>query len=43
MAPFDGILGLAYQSLSVGNAMPLMDNMMQQGLLEQNLFGVYLS
>ncbi|KAK3548982.1 hypothetical protein QTP70_024807 [Hemibagrus guttatus] len=42
-APFDGILGLAYPSLAVGNAMPLVDNMMQQGLLEQNLFGIYLS
>ncbi|KAI5623822.1 cathepsin D precursor, partial [Silurus asotus] len=43
MAPFDGILGLAYRSISIGNAMPLMDNMMQQGLLQQNLFGFYLS
>ncbi|XP_058244479.1 gastricsin-like [Hemibagrus wyckioides] len=42
-APFDGILGLAYPSIAVGNAMPLVDNMMQQGLLEQNLFGIYLS
>ncbi|XP_027017862.1 gastricsin isoform X2 [Tachysurus fulvidraco] len=42
-APFDGILGLAYPSLAVGNAMPLVDNMIQQGLLEQNLFGIYLS
>ncbi|TSK38337.1 Gastricsin [Bagarius yarrelli] len=42
-APFDGILGLAYPSIAVGNAMTLMDNMMQQGLLEQNLFGIYLS
>ncbi|XP_046719797.1 gastricsin-like [Silurus meridionalis] len=43
MAPFDGILGLAYRSISIVNAMPLMDNMMQQGLLQQNLFGFYLS
>ncbi|XP_060778880.1 gastricsin-like [Neoarius graeffei] len=42
-APFDGILGLAFPSLAVGNAMPLVDNMMQQGLLDQNLFGIYLS
>ncbi|GAA6092015.1 gastricsin isoform X2 [Tachysurus ichikawai] len=42
-APFDGILGLAYPSLAVGSAMPLVDNMIQQGLLEQNLFGIYLS
>ncbi|XP_062860931.1 gastricsin-like [Trichomycterus rosablanca] len=40
---FSGILGLAYPALASGNAVPLVDNMMQQGLLEQNLFGVYLS
>ncbi|XP_076853552.1 gastricsin-like [Brachyhypopomus gauderio] len=43
VAQFDGILGLAYPSLSSGSQMPLFDNMMQQELLQQDLFAVYLS
>uniref|UniRef100_A0A4W4ETG3 Peptidase A1 domain-containing protein n=1 Tax=Electrophorus electricus TaxID=8005 RepID=A0A4W4ETG3_ELEEL len=43
VAQFDGILGLAYPSLAVGNQIPLVDNMMQKDLLNQNLFAVYLS
>uniref|UniRef100_A0AAR2IJN7 Peptidase A1 domain-containing protein n=1 Tax=Pygocentrus nattereri TaxID=42514 RepID=A0AAR2IJN7_PYGNA len=42
-AQFDGILGLAYPSLAVGNQTPLFDTLIQQGLLEQDLFAVYLS
>uniref|UniRef100_A0A2I3HIQ0 Peptidase A1 domain-containing protein n=1 Tax=Nomascus leucogenys TaxID=61853 RepID=A0A2I3HIQ0_NOMLE len=36
---FDGILGLAYPSLSV----PVFDNMMQRHLVAQDLFSVYMS
>ncbi|XP_072550938.1 gastricsin-like [Salminus brasiliensis] len=43
VAQFSGILGLAYPSLSVGSQVPVVDNMIQKGLLEYDLFGVYLS
>ncbi|XP_066499999.1 gastricsin-like [Hoplias malabaricus] len=43
VAPFDGILGLAYPYIAAGGQTPLMDTMMQQGLLQENLFAVYLS
>ncbi|KAG5837780.1 hypothetical protein ANANG_G00216320 [Anguilla anguilla] len=39
----DGILGLAYPSISSSSAMPVFDNMMKQGLVSQDLFSVYLS
>ncbi|XP_066541269.1 gastricsin-like [Hoplias malabaricus] len=43
VTPFDGILGLAYPSIAVGGQTPLVDTMMQRGLLQENLFAVYLS
>ncbi|XP_077675975.1 pepsin A-like [Eretmochelys imbricata] len=42
-APFDGILGLAFPSISSSGATPVFDNMMNEGLVSQDLFSVYLS
>ncbi|XP_063064460.1 pepsin A-like [Engraulis encrasicolus] len=39
----DGILGLAFPSISSAGATPVFDNMMSQGLLSKDLFSVYLS
>ncbi|XP_076028190.1 pepsin A-like [Genypterus blacodes] len=39
----DGILGLAYPRLAASSAMPVFDNMMKEGLVNQDLFSVYLS
>ncbi|KAJ8370258.1 hypothetical protein SKAU_G00102860 [Synaphobranchus kaupii] len=39
----DGILGLAFPSISSSQATPVFDNMMNQGLVTQDLFSVYLS
>ncbi|XP_037694402.1 pepsin A-like [Choloepus didactylus] len=42
-APFDGILGLAYPSISSSDATPVFDNIWNQGLISEDLFSVYLS
>ncbi|KAJ8393541.1 hypothetical protein AAFF_G00060140 [Aldrovandia affinis] len=42
-AQFDGIVGLAFPSIASGGATPVFDNMMNQGLVSQNLFSFYLS
>ncbi|XP_003920243.2 pepsin A [Saimiri boliviensis] len=42
-SPFDGILGLAYPSISSSGATPVFDNIWNQGLVSQDLFAVYLS
>ncbi|KAJ8265843.1 hypothetical protein COCON_G00149420 [Conger conger] len=39
----DGILGLAFPSISSSHATPVFDNMMNERLVSQNLFSVYLS
>jgi len=42
-AKFDGILGLAFVTISVDHVTPVWYNIMNQGLVSQNLFGVWLS
>lgn len=39
----DGILGLAYPRLAISGATPVFDNMMAEGLINEDLFSVYLS
>ncbi|XP_023147971.2 gastricsin-like [Amphiprion ocellaris] len=43
VAPFDGILGLAYPSISAGGQTPVMDSMMADNLLNADIFAFYLS
>ncbi|XP_006266266.2 embryonic pepsinogen-like [Alligator mississippiensis] len=40
---FDGVLGLAYPDAAVGGLTPVFDNMMNQNLVQQDVFSVYLS
>ncbi|XP_029428191.1 gastricsin-like [Rhinatrema bivittatum] len=42
-ARFDGIFGMAYQSLSAGGASTAVQGMLQQGLLNQPIFSFYLN
>ncbi|NXY42005.1 CATE protein, partial [Ceuthmochares aereus] len=41
-ARFDGIMGMAYPSLIVGNGLPVFDSIMNQGLVEEPVFSFYL-
>ncbi|KAH6772596.1 aspartic proteinase A1 [Perilla frutescens var. hirtella] len=43
LAKFDGILGLGFQEISVGDAVPVWFNMVDQGLVEEQVFSVWLS
>ncbi|KAJ8399763.1 hypothetical protein AAFF_G00408680 [Aldrovandia affinis] len=39
----DGIMGLAFPSISASGATPVFDNIMKQGLVSQDVFSFYLS
>ena len=42
-AKFDGILGMAYQSISTNNIRPVFNQMYAQGALKNNQFSFYLN
>ncbi|XP_074339965.1 aspartic proteinase A1-like isoform X2 [Apium graveolens] len=43
VAKFDGILGLGFQEISVGKAVPVWYNMVKQGLVKEQIFSFWLN
>ncbi|KAI4561736.1 hypothetical protein MJG53_016790 [Ovis ammon polii x Ovis aries] len=42
-APFDGVLGLNYPNISIFGAIPIFDNLKNQGAISEPIFAFYLS